>query len=98
MRLGSVLRQSRQERGLTLRQVGDLVGVSAAYISDIEHGYRHPTSDAMLHRIAPALGVSLDEVFFAAGRLPPDLHAEEVTPEQVRTAFAAMRQVLQGAK
>ena len=37
---GDYLRAERKRLGLTLRQVGAIIGVSAPYICDIEQGFR----------------------------------------------------------
>lgn len=54
--LGRRVRRIRQEKGLTLKQVEERVGVSATHISEIERGNTSPTVRA-LERIARALGV-----------------------------------------
>lgn len=92
--LGDLVRSVRRERGLTLRALGKLMGVSAAYISDIERGNRRPTSDAVLQLLAPALDIDPDIVWFTAGRIPPDLRDRTTDRDVVRQAFAAMRTVL----
>ncbi len=48
----------RARSSLSQRQLANAVGVSAAYISRIEHGERVPTLQ-LLERIAEALGVEL---------------------------------------
>ncbi|MDM7917090.1 MAG: helix-turn-helix domain-containing protein [Candidatus Eisenbacteria bacterium] len=54
--LGRRVRRIRQERGLTLKQIEERVGVSATHISEIERGNTSPTIGA-LEKIADALGV-----------------------------------------
>jgi tetratricopeptide (TPR) repeat protein len=73
--LGQRLRKLRVEKGLTQRELAD-PDFTAAYVSTIEAGKRHPSAKAVAH-FATKLGVATDEL--ATGR-PPDvavrLHAE----------------------
>lgn len=55
---GSAIRKIRKEKGLTVEQLGDMVGVSHATISRYERGARTP-SGQNLQKIAQALGVSV---------------------------------------
>lgn len=45
----------RAEQGMSQTQLGELVGVSAAYISHLEAGKRHPSA-TLCRRILEALG------------------------------------------
>jgi DNA-binding XRE family transcriptional regulator len=49
----------RVEQGMTQSQLGDLLGVTAAYISHIEAGKRNPSA-ALCRRILEALGAHDD--------------------------------------
>lgn len=53
------LRVFRDYRGLTLRGLAHTVGLSASYLSEIESGIKTGSIES-LHRLAAALGVSLD--------------------------------------
>lgn len=62
--LGQRIRELRQERELSLRDLGDLLKdtgtnnpVSAAFLSDLENGRRFP-SEEMIKKIAEALGTN----------------------------------------
>jgi transcriptional regulator with XRE-family HTH domain len=55
------LRVLRAERGLTLRDAAEHVGIRAATLSDIEHGHTRP-HDVTLAKIAKSYGVPLDEL------------------------------------
>lgn len=46
----------RHERGLSMKQLADLVGISVPYVSQLESGNRKPSLH-MVCRIAAALGV-----------------------------------------
>ena len=54
--LGDRVRRTRQEKGLTLKQIEIKVGISATHVSEIERGNTSPTIGA-LEKIAEALGV-----------------------------------------
>jgi transcriptional regulator with XRE-family HTH domain len=58
MKVGINLRQFRISHGLTLRQVGELAGCSASYLSQIEAGKTSPHLNT-LERICSALGMDL---------------------------------------
>jgi DNA-binding transcriptional MerR regulator/quercetin dioxygenase-like cupin family protein len=55
---GARLREQRQQRALSLRQVAALTGLSASFISGIERGIAHP-SVAALQKLTAAYGVSI---------------------------------------
>ena len=57
MTVGENIRRIRQERGLTQRQLGELVGASDAYIRAYESGRRNPKPSS-LEKIADALSVN----------------------------------------
>lgn len=61
--MGERLRAARQERGLTLRELAQRLGVSPSMISQIETGRASP-SVSTLYAIASELDVSLDELLF----------------------------------
>ena len=54
--------QLRTQRGLTLRQLEKLSGISKSQLNAIENGQANPTVYT-LERIADALGVQLIELF-----------------------------------
>jgi len=63
--LGSRLREERDRRGLTLRELARRLDVSPSLVSQIETGKTQP-SVRTLYAIVSELGVSLDEVFAPA--------------------------------
>jgi len=60
--LGSRLRAFRTEQGITLAQLGRMVGLSASYLSQIERNKAKP-SLTTLHSVAETLGVELRSFF-----------------------------------
>lgn len=59
--LGEVLRATRMERGLTLREVSAQARVSLGYISEIERGQKEASSE-LLASLCQALDVPLSSV------------------------------------
>ncbi len=56
--LGTLLREKRNQKGLTLKQAATRLGVSFAYVADIERGRRDP-SDELLGRIAETFDIDV---------------------------------------
>jgi transcriptional regulator with XRE-family HTH domain len=61
--MGDRLRQARQARGLSLRGLAEVVGVSPSLISQVETGRAKPSVNT-LYALANELGVSLDVLLF----------------------------------
>lgn len=59
MTVGENIRRIRLERGLTLKQLGDMVGVSESYIRAYESGRRNPKLSS-LEALAQALAVNVE--------------------------------------
>lgn len=59
--LGSRLRQLREERGMTLKDMAAAVGVSPAYLSALEHGRRGRPTWGLIQRIIGHLNIIWDE-------------------------------------
>ena len=59
--LGQKIRELRQERDLSLRELASKIRVSAAFMSDVELDRRHP-SDKHLVSLAHALNTSLNDL------------------------------------
>lgn len=78
--LGKLISQQRRERGLGQRELARLLGISPAYLCDIEKGYRFPPPET-IKRIAAELQVSPDDWLF--------LWALETVPEDVRRIIAS---------
>ena len=69
MTLGQRIRELREERDLSLRELARSLEVSAAFMSDVELGRRYPTDD-MLAKIAKKLRVALTELRAHDSRAP----------------------------
>ena len=58
---GIRLRQLRSERGIALKDMAEALGVSAAYLSALEHGRRGRPTHAMVVAICAQLNIIWDE-------------------------------------
>lgn len=58
---GEQLRALREARGLPLKDMAAGLGVSAAYLSALEHGRRSRPSRRFVHRVCHYLGIIWDE-------------------------------------
>lgn len=79
--LGEYVRRKRLDEKLSLRQVAEQVGVSAATLSRIENGVGVPDSSTLM-RLASWLGIPLDRILRGvileeAGSQAPDTSQKE---------------------
>ena len=58
---GAAIRKMRAERGLTQRQMAVALGVSAAYLSALEHGHRSEPNWEIVQRIIGYFNIIWDE-------------------------------------
>src|SRR5258708_1204480 len=70
--LGELLKSKRLARKWSLRQLGEEIGVTPAYVADIESSRRLPSTE-LRARISSVLGISPAELEAADDRLSPDL-------------------------
>lgn len=66
--VGGVIRQARINLGLSLRDLGNRIGMSHGYINDIEHGFKNP-SELSLRRLAKALNLNCDDLLLGVGMI-----------------------------
>jgi transcriptional regulator with XRE-family HTH domain len=71
--LGRVIRQQRQERHLTIKELGDKAGLSEIYVGEIERGQKYPSAK-VLESLAHALDLDLAELL--------ELMAEEIRTQR----------------
>ena len=69
--LGDYLKEQRLHARLSLRQLGELAGVSNPYLSQIERGLRKPSAE-VLGQIAKAMRISAESLYVRAGILSPE--------------------------
>ncbi len=71
MTLGSVLRDARTRKRLSLREVERRTGISNGYLSLIESGQVQRPSPRYLHELAETYGVSYPLLMELAGHIAP---------------------------
>ena len=69
--LADVIREAREARGLSQRQLAAKARVSQPYLAQLENGTRRRPAFDVVVRIANGLGVSLDELVKGHGRDGP---------------------------
>lgn len=79
---GRRLRHHRKQAGLTLQQLGEMVGRPAPYLSMLENGRRQPKPEH-IHDLATALGVDSDDLL--ASEPPSRRAALEIELERMQT-------------
>jgi transcriptional regulator with XRE-family HTH domain len=84
--LGPFMRRRRDELDLSLREFAKRLDCSAAFISDIELGRRHP-SEKVLAEIARVLDVGLEKLQAMDVRAPID-DIKRLTQDDPRFALA----------
>lgn len=83
--MGDRLRQARTARGLSLRRLAQVLGVSPSLISQVETGRAKPSVNT-LYALATELGISLDTLLFMDTD-PPSVQASDETAAE---AFEAV--------
>lgn len=95
---GARLRQLRADRNITLRAMATTLGVSAAYLSALEHGRRGAPSSGLIHQICEQFGLIWDEAhdlddLARISRPNIRLNSGGLTPEQTALANRFARQL-----
>ena len=72
-RFGERLRAARKDRQFSQRRVASEVGIDHTYLSKIEAGTIPPPSSETISKLAGAVRLEPDDLFFAADRVPPDV-------------------------
>ena len=67
-----MLREIRVSAGDGIKTAAPKLDVDYSYLSKLENGLSMPSAN-FLERFASQYAVSLDTLFLAAGRLPPDI-------------------------
>lgn len=62
MNLGSILRQKRKDRKLTLKTIAEKAGISEGFLSQVENDVSSPSVDTLVN-ICNAVGIEAGEVF-----------------------------------
>lgn len=93
--LGDRIRELRNARDLSLRDLAKQVGVSAPFLTDVEQGRRYPSDDT-LDKMAVALRTELNDLKTHDTR-PPAKELTELSDQNINYAFA-FRRVVQHVK
>lgn len=85
---GIYLREKREERKLTVRQLNTYSGVSHSYISQLERGNRGIPSPDILKKLSKPLGIDYEELMIKAGHIEDGENKEKESkvyslPEEV---------------
>ena len=89
--LGERIREIREEKDLSLRELANHIGVSAPFMSDVELGRRFP-SDKHLLSIARALDTTMEELGQFDTR-PPLKEFRKATMSDPAYGFAFRRMI-----
>ena len=84
--MGDRLRQARAARGLSLRRLAEILGVSPSLISQVETGRAKPSVNT-LYALATELGISLDTLLFMDTEPPSQVADADSKPPE---AFEAV--------
>jgi transcriptional regulator with XRE-family HTH domain len=103
---GQVIAQARRAAGYTQRELAAAIareggesGISPAYLNDIEHDRRIPSSDHIISGFSKTLNVNSDYLLLLASRqLPEEIAAKAraVDQDTYSNALAAFNEVLAG--
>ena len=91
MRFGERVRKLRHAKGWSLRVLAEKVDVGFTYLSRIENGrlnFGDYPSDALIHRLAKALGADEEELLVLAERVPERVRRRFLERPEVFGALA----------
>jgi transcriptional regulator with XRE-family HTH domain len=92
LRLGQLIKASRHSAGLSQRELGRSLGVTASHIAYIESGARHPSRTVVL-RLARTLRINRETLILAAyPELAPSIPAAGDHKQAWRGFVAVARQ------
>ena len=92
MNFGDRVRELRQRKAWTLRDLAGRVGVGFTYLSRVENerlNYGDYPSDALIHRLADALEADEEELLILAKRVPAPVKKRVLQRPDAFLAFAA---------
>jgi transcriptional regulator with XRE-family HTH domain len=92
--LGEFIRELREKKDISVRELARQLKVSAAFLSDVELGRRHP-SDEVMERLADCLGATLEDLQKYDAR-PPVQELKRLAASDPAMGFALRRVVDEG--
>lgn len=92
--IGDVLRDVRQRKGHTLRQVASRASVALGYLSEVERGQKEASSE-ILASVAEALDVPISQIMrevadrlaFSEG-IPVSVNVPDVIPAEILAGYS----------
>lgn len=93
MRFGERIRELRKAHNLTQKELGDLVGVTFAYISKVENerlDFGDYPSEALIGKLASALEADEDELMLLAKKIPESLRQRVFERPDAFRKFASL--------
>lgn len=82
--IGKVIKQIREEKGLTQQQLAELINMHRSNYSKVESGERDLSIDA-INKIAKFFGMTIDQLVNFDGAMPQEITVEDKTLlEQVK--------------
>ena len=98
MNIGEYLEILRKEKGLNMKQLSDLSGVSLSAVSRIESGERIKPRPIILKALAPHLGVSYEQLMAKAGYIEELVERERYLERQFRDDDGTLADVIRQSK
>ena len=85
---GSYLMTIRRNREMGMRALAHLCGITVRHLSQLERGELAPPSDELILKLAAALNMSIDNLFFAADRrLPRSAPSEHMIAQALQRSL-----------
>jgi transcriptional regulator with XRE-family HTH domain len=91
--IGDVLRDFRQQKGATLRQIASRANVALGYLSEVERGQKEASSE-ILAAIADALDTPLSDIMHEVGdrlavfeQIVPTSNVPDTLPDELVAQF-----------
>ena len=96
--LGDYIAKKRKELKISMRELASRIGKSAAYICDIEKGYRNPNEKTLLDAIAAVFnltGKELEDFYDLAARNKGNASPQDIAAfvTEDRPARVALRRI-----
>lgn len=101
---GELIAEGRKRAKLTQRELAARIKVedgrpiSPPYLNDLEHNLRKPPRGHLIEQFAQYLNIEADLLYFAAGRVPRDIHPGSASEDRVMAAYRAFRKELKSRK
>jgi HTH-type transcriptional regulator, competence development regulator len=96
--IGEYIGILRKDKGLNMRQLADLSGVSQAALSRIESGEREKPRPLLLKALAPHLGVTYEQLMAKAGYIEETVERERYLEKQFRDDDGTLADVVRQSK